>query len=128
MGEKDMQQLKIVKHFVTNNFDNIKIIECKTVREKNGTALSSRNKLLSIKGNYISSRVYKLIYNSKKKIINNKIKLSTIKKQIYKIGVSKIDYVQILDINKIVKPYIRTNKYKIFVAYYIDSVRLIDNI
>ena len=128
MGEKDMQQLKIVKHFVTNNFKNINIIECETVREKNGTALSSRNKLLSIKGSSISSQVYKLIYNNKKKILKNKINLNTIKKQIYKIGVSKIDYIKILDINKIIKPYIRSNKYKIFVAYYIGSVRLIDNI
>ena len=41
---------------------------------------------------------------------------------------NKIDYIKLLDINKIIKPYKRDNKYKIFIAYYLGSTRLIDNI
>jgi pantothenate synthetase len=43
-------------------------------------------------------------------------------------GVDSIDYVNIIDINKIIKPYIKKRKYKIFLAYNINKVRLIDNI
>ena len=42
-------------------------------------------------------------------------------------GVKKIDYIEILDINKIVKPYKKRENYKIFIAYYLGSTRLIDN-
>ena len=43
-------------------------------------------------------------------------------------GVKKIDYIKIIDINKIIKPYRKKNKFKIFIAYYLGSIRLIDNI
>ena len=49
LGEKDMQQLKILKSFVKDKYPKIEIIGCKTIREKNGIALSSRNSLLSNK-------------------------------------------------------------------------------
>ena len=46
MGEKDFQQLLLVKRFVEKNFKS-KIISCKTIRDKNKLALSSRNSLLN---------------------------------------------------------------------------------
>jgi len=49
-------------------------------------------------------------------------------KIIHSFGVNKIDYVKILDVNKIIKPFLKEKKYKIFLAYYINKVRLIDNI
>ena len=54
-GEKDMQQLKIINHFIKKNHKNIKVIGCKTIREKNGVACSSRNFLLSAKYLIIAS-------------------------------------------------------------------------
>ena len=42
MGKKDFQQLFLVKNFIENNF-NTKVIGCKTIRNKNKLALSSRN-------------------------------------------------------------------------------------
>ena len=38
-----MQQLKIIEDFVKKNYIKIKVIGCKTIREKNGIAFSSRN-------------------------------------------------------------------------------------
>ena len=49
-------------------------------------------------------------------------------KEILKFGVRKIDYLKLLDINKLIKPYIKINKYKLFIAYYLKKNRLIDNI
>ena len=128
LGEKDMQQLKIIEHFVKKNHPKTKVIGCKTIRDKNGVALSSRNFLLSIKEKQIASKIYKLINNNKQNLIKEKLSLVSIKRKIFMLGVRKIDYVKILDINKLTKPYKRNNKYKIFVAYYLGSTRLIDNI
>ncbi len=46
MGKKDFQQLYLVKNFIEKKF-NIKVIGCKTVRNKNKLALSSRNLLFN---------------------------------------------------------------------------------
>ena len=127
-GEKDMQQLKIIDHFVKKNHKDTKVIACKTVREKNGVACSSRNLLLSLEQKVIASKVYKLLKSKKQNLVKSKSALIEIKKKIYKLGANKIEYIQLLDINKLIKPYIKNNKYKIFIAYYLGKTRLIDNI
>ena len=128
LGEKDMQQLKLIDHFFKKNYKKIKIIGCKTIREKNGLAYSSRNNLLSYKEKIIASKIFKLLKNKKHNLIKDKKKLKIIKREILKLGVSKIDYIQSLNINKLIKPYKKNSKYKIFIAYYLRSTRLIDNI
>ena len=47
-GEKDFQQLKIIKHYLNKKYPKIIVVECKTIREKNGLPCSTRNYLLSI--------------------------------------------------------------------------------
>ena len=127
-GNKDLQQLLLIKEFSKKNHKNIKIIGCKTVREKNGIALSSRNFLLSKKEKIIASIIYNLLKKSKRSLIRNIKKLQTLKYKICQLGNIKIDYIKILNINKIIKPYRKNIRYKIFVAYYIGKTRLIDNI
>ena len=127
-GEKDMQQLKIIEDFIKKNHVGTKVISCKTIREKNGIALSSRNFLLTNNQKNVASRIYKMISRKKKYLIKNKNQLNVLKKDIFNFGVKKIDYVEVLNINKILKPFKKNKKYRIFIAYYLGSVRLIDNI
>ena len=127
-GNKDMQQLKIVEEFIKRKKFGTKVIGCKTIREKNGIALSSRNLLLTKKEKIIASKIYNLIVNNKKNLINNVNYLYNIKKIISKIGVKKIDYIEKIDINKITKPFKKKKKFRIFIAYYLGKTRLIDNI
>ena len=127
-GNKDMQQLKIIEHFVGKNHVKTNVVGCKTIREKNGVACSSRNFLLSLREKMIASKIYKLIVNKKQNLINNKISLRTIKRKISTLGATRTDYIEILNINKLIKPYKKNNKYKIFIAYYLGTTRLIDNI
>ena len=47
---------------------------------------------------------------------------------IFTLGARKIDYIKVLDVNKLIKPFKNEKKYKIFIAYYLGSTRLIDNI
>ena len=128
LGEKDMQQLKIIEDFIKKNHKLIKVIGCKTIREKNGIACSSRNILLSLSEKVIASKIYKLIVKKKKDLIKHKITLKEIKLLFMKLGVTKIDYVKVLDINKLIKPYRKKSELRIFVAYYLGKTRLIDNI
>ena len=128
LGEKDMQQLKIIEEFINKNQIKTKVVGCKTIREKNGVACSSRNFLLSANDFIIASRVYKLLYKSKKLLIMKKNILKKIKNKIFQFGVKKIDYIELVDINKQTKPFKKNKKYKLFVAYYLGATRLIDNI
>ena len=127
-GEKDMQQLIIIDDFIKKNHSKTKVIPCKTIREKNGVALSSRNYLLSAREKMISSKIYKFLFNKKKKLIKNKSSLKNVKRMIFTLGARKIDYIKVLDVNKLIKPFKKEKKYKIFIAYYLGSTRLIDNI
>jgi pantoate--beta-alanine ligase len=127
-GEKDMQQLILIKDHIYKNNINTKVISCKTVRQKNGIAYSSRNLFLNTENEIIASKIYKLLYQKKRDLIFKKISFASIKNKIFKIGVKRIDYLKILDVNKIIKPYQKSVKKKIFIAYYLNSIRLIDNI
>ena len=128
LGEKDMQQLLLVKEFVKRNKISTSVTGVKTIREKNGLACSSRNFLLSNEETIIGSNIYKLIANKKKNLINKKVTIGEIYKKVLNMGAKKIEYLKIINVNRIVKPYIKKNKYKIFISYYLRSTRLIDNV
>ena len=90
-----------------------------------GVAYSTRNKLLNKRQILIGSKVYKYLLNIKKSSFVN---LKHVKKNIVNLGVKKIDYLEIYDL----KNHRKLNKFnkhsKIFIAYYLDNIRLIDNI
>ena len=119
---------KLFKKYIKKNNIKTKVVGCKIIREKNGLAYSSRNDLLTKSEKKIASKIYKYIKYIKRKIIKKQINLKTIKKNVYNLGVKKIDYIQILDINKIISNNINNTKFRIFVAYYLRSTRIIDNI
>jgi pantoate--beta-alanine ligase len=128
LGKKDLQQLILIDAFFKKNKIKTKVIGCKTIRQTNGVAYSSRNLLLNNNDQKIASKIYKLLKNSKSKILRKEFSFNLVKNKIFNFGIKKIDYIKVLDINKIIKPYKKKSNKKIFVAYYINSVRLIDNI
>ena len=130
-GEKDYQQLFIIKKLVRDLNFKINIQAVKTVRDKNGLALSSRNRLLSTKEKNIASKVNLILKEvTKKSLKNTEIILKRITKKLYSEGVKKVEYLEIrneksLELYKIGK--IDNNNYRIFIAVIIGNVRLIDN-
>ena len=133
LGLKDFQQLHLIKKHILKRGINVKVIECKTVRERNGVACSSRNFRLNDKDLKIASKIYYYLYKVKKKLKNNysSFQANKIRKYIYDLGVDKIDYVQYINVNNI--QFLKKNnkikkKFKIFIGYYLGKVRLIDNI
>jgi len=128
LGEKDYQQIFLIKKFYKKKFET-KIISCKTVRYKNSLPLSSRNLLLSKKNFYKSKSISCFLlkfHKILKKNFKNKNKLEKIKNDILKTGV-KLEYFELRNKNNLSKKY-NKNNFKIFLAYYIKNVRLIDNV
>ena len=131
LGMKDFQQLYLIKKHIEKRKIKIKIIECKTIREKNGLAYSSRNKKLTKKQKKIGSLIYKLLKNEKNKIIKNRLYELNIKEvtsKILSLGIKKIDYIKCLDLKSLKYPKNNLVNFNIFIAYYIKKIRLIDNI
>jgi pantoate--beta-alanine ligase len=126
LGKKDFQQLIIIKKFLEGLNSKIIIIPCETVRDKNGVALSSRNKLLDKKSLNIAGNIISFLKKNKNQIINAKNNLLFLKK-IKQLGANKIDYLSSFNVKKL-KQTNKPSKYtKVFVAYYLNGVRLIDN-
>jgi len=128
MGEKDFQQYLLVKKFIENKFKS-KIISSKTIRDKNKLALSSRNNLLNKSELEIARKITRRLFLFKKKIKNiqnfDKILLKE-KKEIQKKFSIKIEYLEIRNKKNLLKATKLKNS-KIFISYYINDVRLIDN-
>ncbi|RPG12828.1 MAG: pantoate--beta-alanine ligase [Pelagibacteraceae bacterium TMED232] len=128
MGEKDFQQLFLVRKFISKK-NHCKIIECKTIRNSGKVALSSRNLLLKnhelIKASKIAQNLilFKKIIDNQKEI-GNLIKLK--KHELIKLFNIKIEYLELR--NKLnLKLSKKGLNSKIFFAYYINRIRLIDN-
>jgi len=128
MGEKDFQQLFLVNKFISKKYKN-KIFPCKTVRDKNFLALSSRNSLLSKNQLTKAGQIAKYLINFKSSLkINNQIYnyLLIKKKELEKKFNVRIDYLEVRN-EKNLTTLIKNRKNRLFIAYYINKVRLIDN-
>ena len=131
-GQKDAQQLAVVKRFVKDlNFD-IEIIGCPIVREDDGLAKSSRNTYLSKDERVAATILYKSLCAGRELILNGERCSEVIKKKIREVletePLAKVDYVEIVD-NTNIQP-LDTSKGEVLVAIavYIGSTREIDNI
>ncbi len=128
LGEKDMQQLILIKDYLRKHYKKVNVIGCKTIRETNGLAYSSRNLLLNKNEKKLAIRVVNLINKNKKKILNKNDTLYDLKKEIRSMGVKKIDYLKLININRNNLSSKKNKNYRIFISYYLGSTRLIDNI
>ena len=128
LGDKDYQQLFLIKKLIKKNFD-IRVFSCKMIRDKNKVALSSRNNLLNKsdlkKSSYIANLLFKL-RNKLKDNISFKYKIKNLIKEINNLKDIKIEYLEIRNKKNLSKKY-NKNNFKIFLAYYNKKIRLIDN-
>ncbi len=127
-GEKDYQQLQFVKELVKIKEHNINIIPCSSIRDETGMSYASRNSNFT-KDQYIlfkklSEKIYKFINLLKNK--KTKIDIENLKTDLLTINITKIDYLEVRN----EKDLEITNNYKdarLFIALYIDQIRIIDN-
>ncbi|WNM20451.1 pantoate--beta-alanine ligase [Flavobacterium capsici] len=131
-GEKDFQQLQIVKKLVSKYKIPVKIIGCPIFREPNGLAMSSRNERLSSTERKEASIIFKTITHAKKLFKSKSAKEVTnwVKNEFSKYPKFELEYFEIADEEKLL-PCIRKNKsknYRAFIAVFVNNIRLIDTI
>lgn len=133
-GQKDAQQVFIIKKMAEDLKFRTKIVVSPIVREKDGLALSSRNVFLSEKERNDAFMLYHSLTHARKLISNNKTKtaeiVSGMKRIINRIQSSNLDYISFVDASSFspVKELIKGKKYFVLLACSIGKTRLIDNI
>ena len=127
-GEKDFQQLKIIKELIKKNNLPIQLVDCPSVRSKNGMSLSSRynnfNTNQEILFNQISLKINDCVNQLKKQIdINNLKNLFQYLEEDKKI---KVDYLEVRDDDELLLTQKNKNA-RLFISFYIEDIRIIDN-
>lgn len=130
-GQKDAQQLAVIKRMVMDLNTPVEIIGCPIIREADGLAKSSRNTYLSDEERKAALILSKTIFMGEKLVqggLRDAEKLvAQMKKNIETEPLAKIDYVQVVDFDDIsVKDTISDNTL-VAMAVYIGKTRLIDN-
>lgn len=130
-GEKDFQQLVIIKSLVKQYHIDTEIVPCPIVREESGLALSSRNERLSPEERTKAAKIHEILNRS---LSLKESPIQDIKDfvcgEIDKIDGFKLDYYEIVD-DQTLQPVITTELSKGVIgciAVYVGEVRLIDNI
>ena len=130
-GQKDAQQLAVIKHMVDDLNMNVEVIGCPIIREEDGLAKSSRNTYLSAEERKAALILSKTIFMGQKMVEEGEtdaVKLvEAMKKNIETEPLAKIDYIKAVDgltmqqVTELKSPVL------VAMAVYIGKTRLIDN-
>ncbi|HEX9027496.1 MAG TPA: pantoate--beta-alanine ligase [Clostridium sp.] len=130
-GEKDAQQVAVLKRMVRDLNIDVEIIACPIIREEDGLAKSSRNTYLSEgerKAALVLSRSLGIAKDELRNGERNATKLKkAIQEEISKEPLAKIDYVEIVDSDSLENVETIEKNVLIPLAVYIGKTRLIDN-
>ena len=128
-GKKDAQQLYLVKEFLANKSNNLKIIEAEIIRDEYGLAMSSRNRLLSTSGINTARNIFQILENTKEHFIQNQdIQQSEdFGKKLFDENAIEYDYLNFVDPKYFETPDSNREKLLLITAAYVQGIRLIDN-
>jgi len=131
-GEKDFQQLQIIKKMVYKNQLPVKVVGCAICREKDGLAMSSRNVKLTKEHRKAAPFIYKILKQAKIKfVIKNATEVSNwVSSQFEKQPLLDLEYFEIANEETLqtIKKKDLTQKHRAFIAVFAGKIRLIDNI
>ena len=131
-GEKDFQQLQIIRKLVSIENLPVKIEGCPILREDNGLAMSSRNKRLSTQQFQEAKFIYKILQEVQQKFDSTSIAElnSLVAERFLQNQTLNLEYFEIADEEtlKTARHKNKASKYRAFIAAFVGEVRLIDNI
>jgi pantoate--beta-alanine ligase len=131
-GEKDFQQLQIVKKLVEIEKLPVNIVACEIFREANGLAMSSRNERLSTEERNQAALLYQTLKEAKLLFVTKTVQeVKQYVENIFKIHpIITLEYFEIANENTLVPSDIKTEgvQYRAFLAVFINNIRLIDTI
>jgi pantoate--beta-alanine ligase len=130
-GEKDYQQLCVIRRMVRDLNIDIDIIGVPTVREKDGLALSSRNQYLSASERKIAPALHKILQNSAQLIASGAAISQTLKnakQNLLDTGFDKVDYMELREEDSLLPLKRYGVPARLLVAAHLGTTRLIDNV
>lgn len=131
-GEKDFQQLQIIKKLVEKHKLSVNVVGCPIYRETSGLAMSSRNTRLKPEYKKAAPFIYKTLKAAKKHFGTKSAGKVTewVETQFAKHPLLKLEYFIVADVDtlKVVNRKSSKKLYRAFIAVYADDIRLIDNI
>jgi len=129
-GEKDYQQVLIVKEMVKQLQFKTSIISCPIEREKDGLAMSSRNMLLNEEERKAASLIPKIMKKAKEDF-NNGIAISTIRERVTTMALEeklfRLDYFEIRNAETLMEISDNSQSVVFLIALFCGKIRLIDN-
>ncbi len=130
-GQKDAQQLAVIRHMVSDLSYGIEIVGCPIVREEDGLAKSSRNTYLSPEERKAALVLSRSLEQAKKLLEQGEkdasVVAAAIRKEIEQEPLARIDYVEIVDYNTLEPVQSTEGELLTAIAVYIGKTRLIDN-
>jgi pantoate--beta-alanine ligase len=132
-GEKDFQQLQIIKKMVRDQKIPVKVVPCEIYREQDGLAMSSRNRRLDPRQREEADLLYKTLTRSQEMVAKG-LGFDKIHRMVYEAfrtnPILKLEYFEIAEIETLTPAtsFDPSRKYRAFIAAFAGSVRLIDNI
>lgn len=131
-GEKDFQQLQIVKKMVEKNHLPVNVVGCPIYREENQLAMSSRNERLTTEERKEAAIIYKTLTEAKE-VFKTKSPEETVEfvKNSFKENEKfELEYFVIADESTLLPIENKSidKKYRAFIAVFVNSIRLIDTI
>jgi pantoate--beta-alanine ligase len=128
-GQKDWQQLQVVRRMVADLNLPITVIGCETLREGDGLAMSSRNTRLSPRARAIAPALYAAMTRAASDLRAGKTgALKTCAATVLAAGFDSIDYIDLRDADSLQPLTAPTSTARLLAAAWLDGVRLIDNI
>ncbi|WP_346881999.1 pantoate--beta-alanine ligase [uncultured Algibacter sp.] len=131
-GEKDFQQLAIIKKLAEKYQIPVNVVGCEIHREPNGLAMSSRNTRLKPEYKQVAPFIYKTLTAAKKDFGTKSATqiMEWVDNQFENNDLLTLEYFIIADIEtlKPIKQIVEQKTYRAFIAVYADDIRLIDNI
>ena len=131
-GEKDFQQLQIIRKLVQKNNIPVKIIGCAIYRENDGLAMSSRNARLTKEHRNTSPFIYKTLKQAKIEFgTKNAFEvIEWVENEFKNQPLLELEYFEIADEETLhpIKSKDTKQNYRAFIAVFADKIRLIDNI
>jgi len=130
-GEKDFQQLAVIKRMVRDLDIPVVIVGCPIIREEDGLALSSRNAYLSVEERHSAPALHHVLVDVAQKIaagtqISDCIEIATF--GLLNQGFTKVDYISVCDSENLAKLVQQTDKARVLGAAWLGKTRLIDNV
>jgi pantoate--beta-alanine ligase len=131
-GEKDYQQLQIIRKMVHKSQLSVKIIPCDIFRETDGLAMSSRNTRLTNEHRKVAPFIYKTLKQAKIKFgTENALEvIKWVENEFKKEPLLELEYFEIADEETLlpIKTKNEKQKCRAFIAVFAGNIRLIDNI